>query len=174
MICRISAWLLVAVVGSLAGCSAYQVGAQTLYRPDIQTVHVPIFESSSYRRALGEQLTEAVIKEIELKTTYKVVCAADADSKLSGRILSETKRVLAEDANDVPRDIATNLGVQIRWESRQGDLLRQSVTLPLPPTLQISESANLIAEGGQSLATAQQGAISQLAEQIVGQMEHPW
>ena len=156
------------------GCASYQVGTRSLYRPDIQTVHVQIFASNSYRRFLGEQLTEAVVKEVELKTPYKVVCAADADSRLSGRIVAEWKRVLAEDIDDVPRDIEVDLTVQIRWETRHGDLLRQPIDLPLPPELRINQVANLIPEGGQSIATAHQHTISKLAEEIVAQMEYPW
>ena len=159
---------------SCLGCAGVQFGNRSLYRPDIQTVHVPVFESSSFRRGLGEQLTEAVIKEVELKTPYKVVCRADADSILTGEIVSEQKTVLAEDINDVPRSIGTDLSARIRWETRAGDLLREQVAFPLPPVLQISQSAYLVPEGGQSVATAHQHAISQLAEQIVSQLEYPW
>ena len=44
---------------SLAGCAGYQVGVRSLYRPDVYSVFVPVFESDSLRRNLGEQLTEA-------------------------------------------------------------------------------------------------------------------
>lgn len=155
------------------GCAGYRIGNQTLYRPDVQTVHVPIFQSDSLRPGLGERLTESVVKEIELKTPYKVVCASDADSILSGRIFAERKTVLGEDANDVPRNIGTDFVTRVRWESRNGDLLRENL-VSLPPVLQISQSANLIPEAGQSVATAHQYAIQQLAEQIVSQMEYPW
>ena len=57
----------------LSGCVGYQVGTGSLYAPDVATVYVPMIESDSYRRDLGERLTEAVVKEIELKTPYKVV-----------------------------------------------------------------------------------------------------
>jgi hypothetical protein len=36
------------------------------------------------------------------------------------------------------------------------------------------QTAVLIPEGGQSVATSQQEAIGRLAEQIVGAMEEPW
>ena len=157
----------------LAGCAGYQLGNQALYRPDVRTVHVPIFQSSSFRKDFGERLTEAVIKQIELTTPYKVVCESDADSILSGQIVSESKTVLAEDINDVPRNIGTDLVARIRWESRAGDLLRENL-VGLPPILQISQAANVIPEAGQSVATAHQRAISQLAEQIVDQMQYPW
>ncbi|HEY6562999.1 MAG TPA: hypothetical protein VIY86_00755, partial [Pirellulaceae bacterium] len=54
------------------GCAGYYLGSPTLYRPDIATIQIPIFESDSYRRFLGERLTEAVVKQVELKTPYKV------------------------------------------------------------------------------------------------------
>ena len=171
---RLTLSLVVMVTMSFStGCASYQFGNQTLYRPDIQTVHVPIFQSVSFRKDFGERLTEAVIKEIELNTPYKTVCESDADSILSGRIISESKTVLAEDMNDVPRNIGTDLVAQVRWESRAGDLLRDKL-VALPPILQISQTANFIPEGGQSVATAHQRAIAQLAEQIVAQMEYPW
>lgn len=165
-------WLLLVPL-ALAGCAGYQVGNQTLYRPDVATIHVPIFQSDSYRKDLGERLTEAVVKEIQLKTPYRVVCASDADSILSGRIINETKTILAEDINDVPRSIGTDLVVRVRWESRSGDLLRENL-VALPPVLQITQTSSIVPEGGQSIATAQQRGISQLAEQIVAQMEYPW
>ena len=43
-----------------------------------------MFQSDSYRRGLAEQLTEAVCKEIEKRTNYKVVNNPNADSVLSG------------------------------------------------------------------------------------------
>ena len=161
------------ILALVTGCAGYQVGNQTLYRPDVQTIYVPIFQSESFRKDLGERLTEAVVKEIQLKTPYRVVCASDADSMLTGTIINETKTILSEDIDDVPRNIGTNLVARVRWESRTGDLLRENL-VALPPVLQVSQTADLIPEGGQSVATAHQRAISQLAEQIVAQMEYPW
>src|SRR5262245_15718707 len=75
-------------MASLTGCAGYQIGRRSLYRPDVRTVHVPMIQSDSYRRYLGERLTEAIVKEIELRTPYKVVDAGSADSVLSVRLVS--------------------------------------------------------------------------------------
>jgi len=159
----------------LSGCAGYQIGNKTLYPADIHTVYVPVFASSSFRRQLGERLTEAVIKEIELKTPYKVVGDANADSILSGRITGETKRVLVENRYDEPREVETNLQVQVQWLDRQRNLIRQMEPIPVPPELvSITESATLIPEVGQSVAVAHQQAIQRLAQQIVSMMEAPW
>ena len=46
---------LLACAGLVApGCAAYRVGSETLYAPDVTTVYVPMIESDSFRRDMGE------------------------------------------------------------------------------------------------------------------------
>ena len=54
-----------------AGCAGYQIGNQSLFPQEIHTVYVPVFKSNSFRRNLGERLTEAVVKEIEEKNAVQ-------------------------------------------------------------------------------------------------------
>src|SRR3954467_13885000 len=104
-------WLCVA----LSGCIGYQWGTGSLYAPDIATVYVPMIESDSYRRDLGERLTEAVCKEIELKTPYKGVTTPDADSILSARVITDTRRRVIQNAFSDPRVSETDLRAQVNW-----------------------------------------------------------
>jgi hypothetical protein len=159
----------------MAGCATYQVGSGSLYAPDIATVYVPMIESDSYRRDLGERLTEAVIKEIELKTPYKVVGTPDADSILSVRLLGDSRRTLAENSFDDPRLSETAVYSEVSWLNRRRLPLAPAQTVALPPELiGIDQTATLIPEVGQSVASSQQQAIERLAQQIVGTMESPW
>ncbi len=171
---RLTTALLMLVLAG--GCTGYRWGQRTLYRPDVTTVHVPIFQSDSYRRNLGERLTEAVVREIQSKTPYRVASAEEADSVLRGRIISETKRVMTENYYDLPRLIEAEFVVEVNWTSPQGNLLTNTVNVPLPDyLLRVGQADQMIAEAGQSVATAHQDAIEQLAEQIVAQMEMaPW
>ena len=164
------------VLACSGGCAGYRWGQRSLYRPDVRTIHVPIFQSDSFRRNMGERLTEAVVKEIQLKTPYRLASAETADSVLRGRIISERKDVVAEDYYDLPRVVETDFVVQIDWTGPQGNLLSNSITVPMPEyLLNVGEAEQMIAEGGQSIATTHQRAIEQLAEQIVSQMEMaPW
>jgi hypothetical protein len=171
----LSLFLSLIFLSLLPGCAGYQIGSRSLYRPDIRTVHVPMAQSDSFRRYLGERLTEAVVKEIELKTPYKVVDADSADSVLSVRLRSDSKRVLAENRFDEPRDIEADFFLQVSWIDRRGDIIMSHDDIPAAPLLlNIGQSANFVPEAGQSLATAQQESIQRLAEQIVGQMELAW
>ncbi|GAB6166751.1 hypothetical protein JCM19992_27510 [Thermostilla marina] len=158
------------------GCAGYHVGTATLFRDDIQTVYVPVFQSMSFRRGLGEQLTEAVQKAIETQTPYKVVGnPAQADSILSGRIVGESKRVLAENPYDDPRESLINLVVEVRWTDTRGQPLGDTIAVPLPPELEtVAAESAFVPEVGQSTATAQLTAIERVADQIVGMMELPW
>lgn len=160
---------------SMQGCARYRFGAASLYPPDIQTVYVPVFESNSFRRNLSEWLTEAVCKEIELKTPYKVVGSPQADSILTGKLISDTKRVIIEDAYDFPREVEANIAVEVRWVNRKGDLINPSGAVPLPGDLvTLSAPGTQVAEFGQSLSTAQLQSIQSLSRQIVSLMESPW
>jgi len=171
----VAARCLIAVFAAFPGCAGYQIGQRSLYRPDIRTVHVPMVQSESYRRYLGERLTEAICKQIELNTPYKLVDADSADSVLAVRLLSDSKRILNNNRFSEPRDIEADFYVQVSWTSRRGDLMLSQDGIPAPPLLlNISQSANFVPEGGQSLTTAQQEAIQRLAQQIVGQMEVAW
>ena len=166
--------LLICLLLGCAPLNTYRFGNDTLYAADIHTIYVPMFESDSFRYNLGPWLTEAVAKEIELKTDYKVVGNPNADSVLSGRITADTKRVVVEDRNDQPRETEYNIQVQIVWARRDGGVIMQNAC-PLPPAiLEVGQSASLVPEFGESIATAQQEAIQKLAEQIVAMMETPW
>lgn len=137
-------------------------------------MYVPIFDSDSYRRNLGERLTEAVMKEIENTTPYKVVGTSNADSILSGRIIGETKRVVAQNRYADPRKLDVNLQIEVSWIDRNGGILYEGC-VELPPELStVNSTATFLPEYGQSVATAHQEAIQRLAEQIVGMMEAPW
>ena len=159
----------------LSGCAGYQIGNRSLYPEGVSTVYVPMFESNSFRRGLGERLTEAVVKEIENKTPYKVVDDPNADSVLQGCLVSERKNVLVPTLSGNACEIQVSMTVEVNWVDRNGRLLRETADVPLPPELvSVTGTGNIVPEVGQSVATAQQQAICCMAEQIVGLMETPW
>jgi len=152
----------------MSGCATYQLGNQTLHRADIRTVHVPIFESESHRRFLGQQLTEAVVKQIERDTPIVIADPAFADSFLRGRIVREQKRSQVLDRFGEPRVLSSDWSVEVEWVDRNGTPLMRWKNLT------ISDAVEFIPEGGQSLASSQRELIQKIARQIVGQMELPW
>jgi hypothetical protein len=169
-------WLALVILGlSACGCAAYHIGNQSLYPSDIHTVYVPMVESNSFRRDLGERLTEAIAKEIERTTPYKVVNGGRADSVLTVRLVSEEKRVLVPSLTGNAEEIQVGIKVQVSWVDRHGRQLRDNKIVPLPNEItDVTGTSNLVPEMGQSVATAQQEAMCRVAQQIVGLMEKPW
>lgn len=160
---------------ALFGCAGYRMGARTLYPPDIETVYVPIIESNSYRRNLGEWLTEAVVKEIENVTPFKVVNTPEADSVLSCRIMSDNKRMAMESSTDEGRELQVTWQVSVSWVDRKGDLIKPEQQIPAPQAFNtVQDTANMFPELGQSVTSAEQTAIERLAKQIVSMMESAW
>lgn len=157
---------------SLNGCG-YVVGSP--FRQDVRTVHVPIFENDSYRRGIELQLTEAVQKRIQDRTSYRLGKAGYSDTVLTGRIISVDKRVENQTRFDDPRELELSLIVEVRWEdSRTGQVLAERRIPMNMQSAQVMAQSSFAPETGQSLATASQDVTSQLADQIVGLMETPW
>lgn len=167
-------WLLLLLL-TCVGCANYQAGSGTLYAPDVHTVYVPMIESESFRRDLGERLTEAVVKEIELKTPFKVVGDPSADSVLTVRLLPDRRTVIAEDGLDQARYLENELHAEVSWINRRRLPIIPTQNLALPPGMvDVRQNSLLIPAAGQTVASSQQLAIARLAEQIVGTMEEPW
>lgn len=171
----LGATLLGAALTGLAGCAPYRMGTDSLYSCKIRTVYVPVFESSSFRRGLGERLTEAVQKEIEKRTPYKVVSSPDADSILTGKILTEAKGVSVETPTDEGRELTHYFTIRTQWIDKSGVVVQDMAPVPLTDSFQqLQGTSTFYPEVGQSITTAQQDAINRLARQIVGMMEAPW
>lgn len=157
-----------------AGCASYQFGQSARFPRDVQTVYVPMIESDSFRRFLGERLTEAVCKQIETDTPYKVVNDPNADTVLYVRLVNDTKRLLVNNIQGDVRDSELNFQINVSWVNRRGVSIGQQ-DIPLPPEMvDVGQTSDLIAEYGRSTATQQQEIIDRLASRIVGLMEAAW
>lgn len=169
-LCRLGV-LALGLLGA-SGCG-YTVGAP--YAMDVRTVHVPTFQCSDFRRGYELQLTEAVQKQIQLRTPYRLAKEPGADTRLTGRIVSIDKRVPNQNRFDDPRELELSIGVEIKWEDlRTGQIINQQ-TIPMAGNVaQILGTTSFAPEAGQSLATATQDAVNNLARQVVGLMETPW
>ena len=175
LLAMIQVTLLLPVAVSSVGCAAYRFGSASMFRPGIRTVHVPMVRNDTFRHDLGVRLSEALVKEIELRTPYKVTGDPNADSTLTCRIVNETKRVLTESDNDDPIALDSALTARATWISRSGELLMQNSVVPSGDlAISFGQDARFVPEAGQTIDSATQVAIEDLAERIVSQMEVRW
>jgi hypothetical protein len=136
---------------------------------EVKTVAVFI-KSQSFRRDLQQQLTEAVIKEINLRTPYRVVGKHEkADSVLTGIITQEGKNVVVEAPTNFARELNGTIAVQVKWMRNPPS----DDELSKLPTL-VTETVNWVPEVGETVLSAYNRVTQSLAKQIVDMMEQPW
>ena len=160
----IAAGLLVA--GMVAGCG---YSNRSLYRTDVRTVAVPIFASREFRRELEFELTQELVKMIEMRTPYKVVQdRTRADTELRGEIIDLVAPVLVEDIDsDAPVDVEVTVSCWFEWKDlRTGEMLAQKDNLRATGQYAIPV--------GETMDSATTEALRRLAERIVEAMEEDW
>lgn len=162
-------WLVVGwlVCGLGVGCGYTH---KELFPDHVATVTVPIFGNRSFYQGMAFDLTEALVKEIELRTPYKVTAEDDADTILTGTIVSVRQdRLSRHRAGDVPQELEMRITVDFEWKNlRTGRTLRQrrgyTAVGRYIPVRPIREPSGV----------AQHAAVQRLARNIVSVMASDW
>ncbi len=152
----------------LSGCG-YSVGHSGMFRTNLKTVHVPIFQNKDFRRGLEFQLTEALVKAIELHTPYKTTSKKGrADTALTGEIIEVRQGTLGYDfKTHLPRETQATVVASFRWKDlRTGKILVEMAA--------ITQSVDYIQPLREGFWVASEEAMNDLAERIVEKMEKPW
>ena len=149
---------------SLTACG---YSTHSLYNTNYRTVAVPVFANKTFRREWEFRLTEAVVKNIESRTPYKVTKQDHADTVLSGEIAEIQENVLTErTGTDLPRETQLTVVVNFTWKDRTGRVIVERKGL--------NRSATEIPQLGESVVDAEQLAVERLAAAIVDQMQKEW
>ena len=163
---------LVLLAVTVSGCG-YVLGPQPVR--GVRTVHVPVFQTDSFRRNLDYLLTEAVHNEIRNRTAYRLVDERSADTILRGNVVDYRKDLLSETRFDDARELQLSLSVQVSWVDRRSGRVLQERVFPIGQDLaQHAANVSFAPELGHSMATAQQKAVERMAAQIVDMMELSW
>ncbi len=137
---------------------------------DIHTIYVPIFRTITFRRDVQLMLTEAVIKEIEERTKYKVVgTPEEADTILEGTINFADKNLVVENPQNLPRELNAWVQATVRW-THNPPLEQERNAVPVV----VGETVNFIPEVGETAMTGFYKTCQNLATQIVDMMDVPW
>jgi outer membrane lipopolysaccharide assembly protein LptE/RlpB len=86
---------------ALTGCGYHQAGSATHIPTDVRTLAVPIFATRAQAYHSEAALTEAVIRELNTRTKYRIINneSDSADATLHGTIVTQTVAPLTYDAN---------------------------------------------------------------------------
>ena len=161
------------VLALMAGCesgdSTKGYSQESLYRTDIETVYIQMFESESFRREFEYELTRATSQQLELHSPYKVVSdPRKADSILHGRIKKISERTLTRQRElDRPLENEVVMLIEVTWKDlRSGQILLDNVPIKV--------SGDYAALLGAGRSSATRSALNQAAVRIVEAMERPW
>jgi outer membrane lipopolysaccharide assembly protein LptE/RlpB len=126
-LCRAMGALFVALAAG--GCGYHTVGHSSALAPDVHTIAIPEFVSQSREFRVEQLVTDAVIREFNTRTQFKVVSNPheDADAVLKGTILSASSTPLAYDSQTGRAASAlVTVSVQVTLTNRQGKILFQN------------------------------------------------
>ena len=163
----VRAALSVVMIGVLVGCG--YSNAQ-LFPDDVHTVAVKILNNKTFYRGVEFDLTEAIVKQIQLEAPYKVVASDRAETLIEGTIVSIQQNQLSRRRRGgVPQELEMQIVVDFRWKDlRTGELLRERKGFSrigrYIPTAPVRES----------LEVAQHEAVGRLAQGVVSVMQADW
>jgi len=151
----------------LAGCNGYN--NDSLYRDNIKTVCVDIFENDSFERGVEYELTDAVCKRIEAQTPYRIESDKNkADTILSGRItkvLNTALSVERQTGRAMEKQYSITVVVNFK-DMNTGELLVDN---------QSAQSSSSFSEWqSQGDTYGKSLTANKLAEKVVEMMEKQW
>ncbi len=157
----------------LSGCASDPTRGYALsssYDTAVRTVHVPIFKNPTFSRGLEADLTEAVIKEIQAATPWRVVGSRDAETELTGTIVDARLRSLSTDRRTgLAQELDVELTVDFEWRDR-----RSGKVLVARKSFTASEAFAPASPVQETLESGQFAAVQRLARDIVTELRGEW
>jgi len=141
-----------------------------LFAEDVDSVAVPIFENRTFYREVEFKLTEALVKEIEQRTPYKVTDSGSADTILSGTVLSVDKKLLSRDFDaGVSQEVQVTVTVRFEWKDlRSGEIRRKRARIR-------GTGEHIPTRGvGEPFEVARHEAVDDLASRVVSALRSDW
>ena len=157
----------------LAGCAADPAegwSTASVWSTDVRTVAVSMFENSTFNRDFAFEFMDALIKEIEARTPYKVTARGRADTIVTGRIHSVDLAELSKSSlTGLSEEVTVSVTIDLTWtDLRTGETLldlesftSHSLFVPSNPTREPIELGEF-------------GVAQRLARDIVTEMQADW
>lgn len=155
----------------LGGCRS--IGGYTIessFDESIRTVGVEIFENRTQEVGLEVALTEAVIKEIQARTPWRVTDADVADTVLTGVIQrADYGRLSRTPGVGLTQEATLQLSVDFDWtRGSTGEVLARRMSLEGLGTFVPARGV------GERMEVGQLDAIRATARRIVDEMRSAW
>ena len=141
---------------------------RSLYRQDVQTIAVPIFQNRTFWRGVEVDLTTALVQQIESQSPYKVVPEERADTVLYGEIVNvDIDTISANSRSGVPQEQLYKVRVNLTWKDlRNGRILVERRNF--------EQTATFHPTFGESRFVGQQLSVEGLAAGIAQELQADW
>jgi hypothetical protein len=161
----LSAGLLVALLLA-PGCG---YSTKRPFPTGIRSVHVEMLHSREFWRDLEFELTEALVKRIQMDTPYRIEDRTHADTVFSGEVLEVRQNVLGKRFDSgTPREQGAQIAIRYRWkDQRTGEILSERPRF-------VHQVAYIPLVGESFDKGVRVRGIDQMAERIVESMETDW
>jgi outer membrane lipopolysaccharide assembly protein LptE/RlpB len=155
----------------LTGCGYHQAGSATHLPANVRTLDVPIFTTHSQSYHTEMAFTQAVIRELDTRTKYRILTTSkdnDADAKLTGSILSQTVAPLTYDATSgQTSSYLITITARVVLTARDGTILYRNEALTYREQYQSTQDLTLFV---QEDSAAVRRLSRDFAQAVVGDM----
>lgn len=142
----------------------------SIYPTGISTVAIPIFTSDSYTRNVEFELTDALIKEIEARTPYKVVSSDRADTVLLGQVKNvELDQLSKSRLTGLSEEVVVSVTIDFQWKDQRSGK-------PMVERKGFASHALFVPSrpSSESIELGQFSVVQQLARDIVSELQSEW
>lgn len=170
LVAVLSAVIFITLAHGCAADPARGYSSASVFPAGIGTIHVPILANDTYDRDIEFELTDALIKEIQARTPYKVTDGRGADTILTGRIRKVERDSLSRSRlTGLSEEVIVSVTIDFEWRDlRTGKPLvareayaGHGLFVPSRPT-------------GEPIELGKFAAVQQLARDMVDEMRGEW
>jgi hypothetical protein len=157
----------------LAGCASdphkgYVLGST--YDQGVRTVAVPIFDNTTFTPGLEQMLTEAIVKEIQASTPWRITGRDRADTVLTGVIdMAELGLLTRTRGTGFVQEQTLTLRVNFSWrDNRSGEVRVERERFAAASSF--IPARGIAGEAGERIEIGQREAVEELARAIVAEL----
>lgn len=164
---------MVTAAAACAGCASDPSAGYSLsnsFATDIETVSVPMFGNESFHRGLEVELTDAIIKQIQRTTAWRVTPGDTGEATLRGTIRRVELETLSTTRNV---GLAEEIAVRIQIDF---DFVDNRTGRPILERREFTASETFVpAQGlGERIEVGENGAVQELARDVVHELRSKW
>lgn len=155
----------------LAGC-AYRWG--TTYSDDVATIAIPIFNNQTYTAGIEGDLADALAKEFQKATPWRVTSEGNADTTLTGVIRGSSLGLLStRPQTGLVQEQSIIYVVDFEWrDNRTGELLIERQDFQAVATFIPARGED--GSAGERFELGSRDALEEMAQRIVNELRSSW